>query len=534
MQTKQLIWRVDGSNPTESDLLKGKTCLLLGFSILEEGEENASPFSFPLPHPPFSTFCFWESQPLEGPASPNFVCCCGVCNDNWSHSTNCHRGLFQLGTFGGKKICGVGQRWILWPFANFSSCKGSVVFFFDYFGDLFLTDKKFGIIPLLFSLQRGRNWGYLTQFGISLDQVQWNQNQTPNEINLKPKLEQELEEKWGQRTFPDDPSLGFSFDRGDISFAGNDANSRATQVLCLSPSSPFHFTFNNDSLSLSLPLSLFLTPSFHRFLYLTATQPPESWEMLLGKPLLGKWLLVWILLMNFMMGSKIFLVKGERGGQKKEGKSDGWWILLMGTHIQKRRIIPRYPTIWPRPQPTQNQNNWETILKVFAIIFTLFYSPFLFLSPHLFPPPPKKQKKFPTANLHGRMCRFRRFYTPKPHQREQKKCSSPLQGRGGREEGRGEGKWWWWWPVERERGEEEEKGREEKEETRKKLGLRGRSHKSEIGVTFLSLRECPLANDTHFLHEKWLLFFFPRTRGAVSLEESRGLDKHKIEKDFFA
>eukprot|EP00009_Paramoeba_aestuarina_P008488 CAMPEP_0201517764 /NCGR_PEP_ID=MMETSP0161_2-20130828/8802_1 /ASSEMBLY_ACC=CAM_ASM_000251 /TAXON_ID=180227 /ORGANISM="Neoparamoeba aestuarina, Strain SoJaBio B1-5/56/2" /LENGTH=283 /DNA_ID=CAMNT_0047915375 /DNA_START=30 /DNA_END=881 /DNA_ORIENTATION=+ len=73
-----------------------------------------------------------------------------------------------------------------------------------------VKDGYYDQSPIFRVAKRGRNWGYLTQFGISLNK--------------------DLEEKWGSSTIPDDPSLGFSFDRGDISFAGNGPNSRTTQV----------------------------------------------------------------------------------------------------------------------------------------------------------------------------------------------------------------------------------------------------------------------------------------------------------------
>ena len=56
--------------------------------------------------------------------------------------------------------------------------------------------------------------GFIVQFGISLNT--------------------ELENKWSQNTFPDDPNLGFPFERGYISYAGGGPNSRATQVYSFS------------------------------------------------------------------------------------------------------------------------------------------------------------------------------------------------------------------------------------------------------------------------------------------------------------
>ena len=55
-----------------------------------------------------------------------------------------------------------------------------------------------------------RKYQQIVQFGISLNRS--------------------LEAEWGKSTFPDDPSLGFPFDRGYVSFAGGGKDSRATQV----------------------------------------------------------------------------------------------------------------------------------------------------------------------------------------------------------------------------------------------------------------------------------------------------------------
>jgi len=64
----------------------------------------------------------------------------------------------------------------------------------------------------LFRVVKGprRKYQQIVQFGISLNK--------------------QLEAKWGKNNIPDDPSLGFPFDRGYISFAGGGKDSRATQL----------------------------------------------------------------------------------------------------------------------------------------------------------------------------------------------------------------------------------------------------------------------------------------------------------------
>eukprot|EP00009_Paramoeba_aestuarina_P003741 CAMPEP_0201510932 /NCGR_PEP_ID=MMETSP0161_2-20130828/3457_1 /ASSEMBLY_ACC=CAM_ASM_000251 /TAXON_ID=180227 /ORGANISM="Neoparamoeba aestuarina, Strain SoJaBio B1-5/56/2" /LENGTH=295 /DNA_ID=CAMNT_0047906211 /DNA_START=247 /DNA_END=1134 /DNA_ORIENTATION=+ len=65
--------------------------------------------------------------------------------------------------------------------------------------------------PIFRVAKRGRGWGFVTQFGISLDK--------------------DLDDAWKDSPIQDDPQLGFSWDRGDVSMAADRPNSRTTQVV---------------------------------------------------------------------------------------------------------------------------------------------------------------------------------------------------------------------------------------------------------------------------------------------------------------